>query len=307
MFAGGLVDTEIVHGEQAAVRAALATDRAVRGRKRFDFLEGQQRRGNGALGGILGSRVSTLRGAQGRCVPVACKQGRPVGAHVARNVRTDRVHTRQLLERAQHGVVQEGTALHDDLFAHVVRVADFNDLEQRVLDDGDGKASRNVAHRGAFLLRLLHAAVHEHGAAAAQIDRRLCLDGRLRKLSYIQVQARCEAFYEAATARRARFVEHDVVDHAVFHAQTLHVLATDVEDELDARQHFLRTAQMRNRLDFARVDAQCLQQQRFAVAGHGGMPDGHERIARFGIARQFVVHGRKRGLRASQNVALLDA
>ena len=123
----------------------LATDRAVRGRKRFDFLEGQQRRGNGALGGILGSRVSTLRGAQGRCVPVACKQGRPVGAHVARNVRTDRVHTRQLLERAQHGVVQEGTALHDDLFrpTHVVRVADFNDLEQRVLDDGDGKASRN--------------------------------------------------------------------------------------------------------------------------------------------------------------------
>ena len=48
-------------------------------------------------------------------------------------------------------------------------VVDLDDLEKRVLDDGNCQASSDVANRSAFLLRLLNAAVHENGAACAQI------------------------------------------------------------------------------------------------------------------------------------------
>ena len=100
-----------------------------------------------------------------------------------------------------------------------------------------------------FLLRLLDARVHEHGAAASQINRVGGLDRGAGEVGDVEVQTRREALDEAAAARRARLVEHDMVDDAVFHAQALHVLAADVQDELDARQHLLGTAQMRDGLD----------------------------------------------------------
>ena len=109
-------------------------------------------------------------------------------------------------------------------------------------------------------MSLLHTGVHEYGAAAAQITRVFGGVRGFRELGHVEVQARSEALDEAAAARRACLVEHDVVDNAVFHAQALHVLAADVENELDARQHFLRAAKVRDGFDFAGVDAQSLEQ-----------------------------------------------
>ena len=96
-----------------------------------------------------------------------------------------------------------------------------------------------------------------------------------------------------------------MVDHAVLHAQTLHVLAADVEDELHARKHLLSTAQVRNRLDLARVDAQRLKKQRLAVAGDRGMPDGDERLACLGVDRHVVVELGDGRFRTSEHVALV--
>ena len=96
-----------------------------------------------------------------------------------------------------------------------------------------------------------------------------------------------------------------MVDHAVLHAQALHVLAADVEDELHAREHLLSAAQVRDRLDLARVDAQRLKKQRLAVAGDRGVSDGDERLARLGVDRHVVVELGDGGLRASEHVALV--
>ena len=62
---------------------------------------------------------------------------------------------------------------------------------------------------------------------------------------------------------------------------------------------------MRDRLDLARVDAQRLKEQRFAVAGDRGMPDGDERFARLGIDRHVVVELGDGCLRAPEHVALV--
>ena len=144
------------------------------------------------------------------------------------------------------------------------------------------QAGGDVAHRGAFLLRLLHAAVHEHRAATAQVNGVFSLNGGLRELGNVQVQARCEAFDEA---------EPQPEEHASFSMMwsitpsftRRHFMSWPPmsENELDARQHFLSAAQVRDRFDFARVNAQGLQQQRFAVAGYRRMTDGHLRLAGF--------------------------
>ena len=75
-----------------------------------------------------------------------------------------------------------------------------------------------------------------------------------------------------------------MVDDAVLHAQALHVLAADVQDELHAGQHLLGAAQMGHRLNLAGVDPQGLKQQPLAVTGHGRVADLHERLGRFRVA-----------------------
>ena len=260
-----LVLAEIVDGQQAMVRATLATRRAVCGIERTQLLEREQR-GRHTFGSA-----------------VAREQSRTVGAHVAGNVRTHGVHSGKLLERTQNGIVEECAALHDDVFAHVVRVADLDDLEQCILDDRKGKAGSDVTDRRAFLLRLLDTAVHEHGAATTQVDGMLCLDCGLRKLGNVETQAAREALDEASATGRTRFVQHDVVDNAVFHAQALHVLTADVEDELDVGQHLTRAAQVGDGLDFAGIDAQSLEQQALAVARDRRMLDRDRLFADFSV------------------------
>ena len=122
---------------------------------------------------------------------------------------------------------------------------------------------------------------------------------------HVQVETGGEAFDEAAAARRTRFVQHDVVDNAILHTQAFHVLPANVQDEFHARQHLLRTAQVRHRLYLAGIHPQRLEQQSLAVTCHRGMPDAHARYACFRIDRQVVVQIRKRRLRAPQHIAFV--
>ena len=174
------------------------------------------------------------------------------------------------------------------MVAHFAGVAHLDDFEEGVLHNGNGQAGSDVAHRGAFLLRLLDAGVHEHRAAAAQIDGVRGLVGGGGEFAHGQVQAGGEAFDEGAAAGRAGFVEHDRVEHAVAHLHALHVLAADVQDELDVGQEFLGTAQVGDRFDLARIDAQGFEQEALAVAGHRGVADLHGRRAVF-VGRQVGV------------------
>ncbi len=305
MLARFRVDAEIVDGQQAVVVAGLAAGRALHRLQSVELVGPQKMRGDEHVGAQRISRAHAfaLLLAENRlAVTVAREQGGAVGSHVARDVGTHRIHARKLLEAAQHRVIQEGAALHDDLRAHLVRVADFDHLEEGVLHDRNRESGGDVAHRRAFLLSLLHAAVHEDRAAAAQVNRVLGAIGGFSEFGNLEVKAACEALDEAAATRRAGLVEHDVVDHAVAHAQAFHVLAANVQDELHAGNHLLGAAQMRHRFNLAGVDAQRLQQQALAVAGHGRVADVHERRAALAL-RQLRVHLLQRAFRATKHVA----
>ena len=247
---------KIVDGELAVVGAAAAADVFLRHGEVRDVLGGKNGRGAVGAGAIAG------------------EQGRTVGAHAAGDVGTHGMNAGELLKRAQRGIGHKGAALDDHLAADLLGVAQLNDLEQGILDDGIGQAGRDVAHRGAFLLRLLDARIHKDRAAAAQVDGGLGMDGGIGERAHVHVHRHGETLDKAAAARRAGLVEHDVLDDAVLDAQALHVLAADVQDKLDAGQECLGAAQVRNGLDLAGIGLEGLDEQRLAVARGGHVADG---------------------------------
>ena len=65
-----------------------------------------------------------------------------------------------------------------------------------------------------------------------------------------------------------------MLDNAVLDAQTLHVLAANVQNKLDAGQERLGAAQVRNGLDLAGVGLEGFDEQCLAIAGSGHVADG---------------------------------
>ena len=100
------------------------------------------------------------------------------------------------------------------------------------------------------------------------------MDGSVGERAHVHVHRHGEALDKAAAARRAGLVEHDVLDDAVLDAQALHVLAADVQNELDAGQERLGAAQVRDGLDLAGVGLESLDEQRLAVARGSHVADG---------------------------------
>ena len=247
---------KVVNGELAVVGATAAADMLLRHGEVRDVLSRKDGRGAVGAGAIAG------------------EQGRTVGAHAAGDVGTHGMNAGELLKCAQRGIGHKGAALDDHLAADLLGVAQLNDLEQGILDDGVGQTGCDVAHRGAFLLRLLNTRVHKDRAAATQVDGGLGMDGGIGKRAHVHVHGHSEALDKATATRRAGLVEHDVLNHAILDAQALHVLAANVQDELDARQERLGAAQMRDGLDLARVGLEGLDEQRLAIARGGHVADG---------------------------------
>ena len=174
---------KIVDGKLAVVGATSAADVLLR---------------HGEVRDVLGRKDG--RGAVGAGA-IAGEQGRTVGAHTAGDVGAHGVNAGELLKRTQRGVGHKGAALNDHLTADLLGIAQLNDLEQGILDDGIGQTGRDVAHRGTFLLRLLDARVHKDRAAAAQVDRGLGMDGGIGKRAHVHVHGHGEALDKAAAAR----------------------------------------------------------------------------------------------------------
>ena len=273
---------KIVDGELAVVGATTAADMLLR---------------HGEVRDVLGRKDG--RGAIGAGA-VAGEQGRTIGAHTAGDVGTHGMNAGELLKRAQCGIGHKGAALDDHLAADLLGVAQLNDLEQSVLDDGIGQAGRDVAHRGAFLLRLLDARVHKDRAAAAQVDGGLSMDGSIGERAHVHVHRHGEALDKAAAARRASLVEHDVLDDAVLDAQALHVLSANVQNELDAGQERLGAAQVRDGLDLAGIGLEGLNEKRLTVARGGHVADGT-------AGRNVVVEIGHDDLGRAQDVAVVVA
>ena len=213
-------------------------------------------------------------------------QRRTVGAHQAGDVRADDVGLQLVFKRAQHRVVEERAALHDDVTAQVLRAGAADDLVQRVLDDGDGQSGGDVGHIRAVLLRLLDGGIHEHRAAGAEVDRLARRQTELGELCDVIAQRVGERLQEGAAAGGASLVEEDVVDDAVVDLEAFDVLAADVDDEIDVGHEGLRGGEVRHGFHQAEVHAERAADEVFAVAGDRARADCPVRMLRAQIGQE---------------------
>ena len=247
--------------------------------------------------GVQPGRIQQCAG-RARLVVSAGGQRRAVGAHQPRDVGTDDLGAGEQFEGSQHRVVEEGAALHDDLLAELGGVLELDHLVERVADDRVRQPGGDVADVGALLLRLLHRRVHEHRAAAAEVDRGGRLGGGAGEARHVRAHRLGEGLQERAATGRAGLVHGDGVDHAVPHPQVLHVLPADVDHRGDPRRQRLGRPVVGHGLDLALVGMQGGAQQVLAVAGHAAARHP-------GLRRQVVVQGAHDRHRGAHRVALV--
>ena len=184
------------------------------------------------------------------------------------------------------------------MLANLAEVAELNDLEQGVLDDGVRKTSSNVADGCAFLLSLLNAGVHEDGTTGAQVNRKLCLSCGGCKLADVHLHRVGEGRNKGAAACRACLVEHDVLDDAVFDLQTLHVLAANIKNEVNVWDKCLGATQVSNGFNLAGVCTQSLNQDALAITSGCDVADD-------AVGRHLVVDGVHDLASGAQDIAVV--
>ena len=136
-------------------------------------------------------------------------QGGAERAHKAGDVRAGDLTFGEQLEGAQHGVVEERTALDHHSVAEFAGIAQLDDLVQGVAHHGVAQAGSDVLDGGAFLLRLLDRGVHEHGATRTEVHRMGGCQSLLREFLNRQAHGHGEGLQERTTAGRAGLVDGD--------------------------------------------------------------------------------------------------
>ena len=95
------------------------------------------------------------------------------------------------------------------MLAERVGAGHFDDLKQRILDDGVGQTGRDIGDGRALLLRLLDLRVHKDRTARAQIDRVFCEKRLAGEVLYGYAERFGESLDEGAAARGTGLVELD--------------------------------------------------------------------------------------------------
>ncbi len=252
--------------------AAVARDQMIAGRKIIDRQKTVvSALAAAALSGMVGEFFQFLRlhDLAASLAPDAlfADDSASVSAHDACNIRPDDLASGDLLKGHQDSIIVEGASLYNDLLAHFAVITDLDDLLQRVADDRIRQSCADIADRSAFLLSLFDAAVHEYRAAAAKIDRLFGRNGRFGKVPDRHVQRMGKVLQEGPAARRAGFVQQDIMDHAVLDADAFHVLAAYIQNKLDAGQEMFRRLIVGHSLDLAQIGMKGRLNQFFAVTG----------------------------------------
>ena len=160
---------EAVYGHHAVVFASVAANVA---RLDGEFVH-LLRRDDGGEFSLLMLRLSY------QCCSVC--------SHKACDIRSYDLFSHDVLYGSENSVVEECSALYDDLLPCFVRVSEFDYFIESISDDGIAQSCTDIADGSAFLLGLLHLGVHEYCTSRSKINRRLCEESFLRKILDVQV------------------------------------------------------------------------------------------------------------------------
>ena len=177
-------------------------------------------------------------------------------AHQTRDIGPHNMAADLLLECAQHRVVEECAALHDDVFSELARIVNAQHLVEGVADNGAAEPRGNVFDRSAVALRLTHLRIHEDRAARAKVARALRAKRGLHEFGKRLPKLLSEGLKERAAPRGTGFVQLHAGNEALLDLKTLHVLAADVDHVARPWIKGDGGALMRQRFDFRELPAQ---------------------------------------------------
>ena len=264
-----------IDGQLAVVAAAAALDGADLLFKVFQLVLGQ----HGAHLARCGAGFAVQRSA--------------VSAHQARNVRADNIDAHLFFKGAQNRFIIECTALHHNVAAQFFRAGSTDHLIQCVLDHRDGQASADVFNGSAVLLGLLDTGVHEHRAAAAKVNGLIGKQAKGGKLLDIIAQCLGKGLQKAAAARGTGFVQEDIADGPVLDLKALHILATDINDEINVGHKVLGGSKVGHSFYQAAVTMERILDQLFAVTGGGHAGDLQTGVPLVQFQQRFPHQGQR--------------
>ena len=150
--------------------------------------------------------------------------------------------------------------------AQFLGVLQLQYLVQAISDHRISQTCRQVGHRSTFAQHLLHLRIHEYGASGTKVARSLALACLIGEIGDIVTQAGGKSGKERAAARRTGLVDLYAIDDTILHKDSLHVLASDVENEAHILVDMMGRKEMGNGLDDAMVELECCLDEVLAIA-----------------------------------------
>lgn len=200
-------------------------------------------------------------------------EGNSVGAHQAGHIGPDNMAVQQLFQCAEHGVIIEGAALNDDFCTQLGGIAETDDLVKGVLDDGIGKACRDICHGNPVFLGLADTGIHEDRAAGAEIGRMFGRKGDAGEFPDVHAQGMGKGIEEGAAAGGAGFVQQDIIHGTVLDAAAFHVLSADVQNGGYIGKEMTGASVVGHGFHFAYIAGEGTLDEIFPVAGDTGAAD----------------------------------
>ena len=134
------------------------------------------------------------------CVTVTGNQGSTKSTHDAGDVRTNSLASGDQFKASKYGIIIESTALYNDFFAQILRVCQFNNLQQCILDNGISQSGGDIADFSTFLLSLFDIGIHENSTSGTKVNRMFGKNGNLCKVFHRIIQGMGECFDERAAS-----------------------------------------------------------------------------------------------------------
>ena len=140
------------------------------------------------------------------CITVTGDQCSTKSTHDAGDVRTNSLAAGNQFKASQYGIIVEGTALYNDFLAQILRICQFDNLQQCILDNGISQSGGDIADFGPFFLSLFDIGIHENGTSGTKVNRMFGKNGNLCKVFHGIIQRMGECFDERAASRGTCFV-----------------------------------------------------------------------------------------------------
>ena len=223
-------------------------------------------------------------------MPIPGCQSRTESPHQSGNGGAGDIAADFQLKAAQHGIVQEGAALHHDILAQIIGTGCTDYLIDGIFHNGNRQSRGNILHRRPVLLSLFDRRIHKHCAARAQVCRSLGKQPQLGKGGNVISHGFGKRLNKASAAGGACLIEHDGIHGIIADFEALHILSANVNNVIHLGIEILGRREMGHRFYKPQITAESIFNQILAIACDSTSRNMDARFTQFVNFAQLLEH-----------------